>query len=266
MNPVIITQNVPQLALQIYFLIEIGDSSSSDLIVYGSMLFSIISIIANVLTHCTQKSIVKSTGRVSVLLDVTGNEVNRRENRTRYKSIRREFAAILEIDKSLIEMARAMPIKDGLRVNIDIYINHTRAIDMDIQGILRKNMENGEIATIFQNAWDLGKETVCSNLKVERIASKKRMEHTVIVSQNTQMKRFAPNPALETQSNISPLEQFPTPPFQEREFADPVLPLDEMEGTVGTVPFSFDDDDVHDIDLIEGASYLERNINEMTCK
>lgn len=101
-------QNIPQLALQIYFLVtEHNHSKSVDLVVYGAMLFSLISIISNALTFCTQREIAKTTGWDSIQFDVTNasdRSTNLWRSRRRVKRIKQEIAAILEIDRSLVEV------------------------------------------------------------------------------------------------------------------------------------------------------------------
>ena len=156
------SQNVPQLALQIVFLVEHGDSASADLIVYGSMLFSLLSIIVNTLTFCTQREVLKRIGTVTVQFDIT--ITNGRRHRNRIKELRRDFADILEIDSSLIGIGRASSIRNGLRMEIQIYGNH----DNDISGNFRRYIQSGEIAKSIQSAWNLKQTPIVSKLKVER--------------------------------------------------------------------------------------------------
>ena len=75
----------------------------------------------------------------------------------RYKRIQQEFAAILEIDKSLIGMARPMIVLHGLKMEMNIYLNHTQSIDMNIQETLQRHTGNGVIAKIFKKSWNLQK-------------------------------------------------------------------------------------------------------------
>ena len=197
-------QNVPQLALQILYLVQHGDSSSTNFIVYGAMLFSLISILSNTLAFCTQREIAKATGRVSVQFDITSTSkgvINRKQNRNRYKEIQRELAAILEIDKSLIRISRPMPIMDGLRMNMNIYINHTKAIDMDIGKLLRNHVGGGHVAGIVKEAWELQDDPIISNLNVQRIASKDRKNQTVQLSVPANSASLPINNA----SNVSPI-------------------------------------------------------------
>merc|ERR1712079_587814 len=84
-----------------------------------------------------------------------------------------------EIDSSLIEVARPFSVKNGLRVNMMIYINRTRAIDTDISGILGKHVNNGEIAVTMKTAWNLKETPNISKLKVQRVKSRKMTKHSV---------------------------------------------------------------------------------------
>ena len=183
------------------------------------MMFSIISIISNVLTHCTQREIAKSTGWVSVQFRVTGNGVNQNGNRMRYRQIQQEFAAILEIDKSLIGMARPMIVLHGLKMEMSIYLNHTQSIDMNIQETLQRHIGSGVIAKIFKKSWNLQNVPIVSNLSVERIESELRKEGTVQLSHSDG--DIAREMTVYSQSsgstiNMSPtsmtsLDQFPLP-------------------------------------------------------
>ena len=171
--------------LQILYLIQSDDSSSADVIVYGAMLFSLVSMISSALNLCTQREIAKSTGRVSVKFDITSSSkgvINRKQNRNRFKGIQQGLAAILEIDKSLIRISRPMSILDGLRMNMNIYINHTKAIDMDINGVLKDHIGNGRFAEMVKDAWGLNEIPMITNLNVERVASKEREKRTVRLS------------------------------------------------------------------------------------
>ena len=176
------------MILQILYLIqrdESNASSSADLIVYGAMLFSSISLISSALTFCTQRNIAKSTGRVSVQFDITSTQkgaINRKQNRNRVEELRREFGAILEIDKSLIRIGRSMSIVGGLRMTMNIYINHTKTIDMNIEGVFDENVQNGQIGTMVKEAWALHDIPVISNLNVERVESTQRRKGTIRLS------------------------------------------------------------------------------------
>ena len=147
-------------------------------------------MISSALTFCTQKEIAKSTGRVSVQFDITGSSqsvINRKRNRNRFKGIQQGLAAILEIDKSLIRISRPMPILDGLRMNMNIYINHTKAIDMDINGVLKNHIGSGRVAGMVKDSWGLHEIPVITNLNVERVASEEREKRTVRLSVATKV-------------------------------------------------------------------------------
>lgn len=132
------------------------------MIVYGSMLFSLLSIIANTLTFCTQREIINRIGTVTVHFDITTNSA--RQNRKRIKELQREIADILEIDRSLIGIARPSNIRNGLRMEIEIYGHHNQ----DVAGLFSKYIQNGEMAQIIQGAWNLKTLPIVSKLNVER--------------------------------------------------------------------------------------------------
>ena len=244
----LMTQNIPQLALQIYFLTEYEGMVASHAVVYGSMLFSIISIISNVLTHCTQREIAKSTGWVSVQFRVTGNGANQRENRMRYKRIQNEFAAILEIDKSLIGIARPMVILNGLKMEMNIYVNHTQSIDMNIDKTLQRHIGSGVIAKIIKTAWNLQNAPIVSNLTVERIDSELRKEgavHLSVCSSSAVRSQSVGGIAMQMSINspvsseinlsITPLEQFPKIPDPAIDSMTPQSPVIVFEAPASPI-------------------------------
>ena len=151
------------------------------MVVYGSMLFSVLSIISNTLTFCTQREIVKNSGFVSIQFDVTSSErgIARRGHRNRINEIQKELAAIFEIDKSLVFVSRPFCIRHGLRMELNIHVNHTMAIDINFKEILQKHVQNGEIAMIIKEAWHLNTVPIISDLKVNRINSARRDQGTV---------------------------------------------------------------------------------------
>ena len=64
-------------------------------------------------------------------------------------------------------------------MDINIYVNHTKAIDMGIEGIIKKHMNNGEMCIIFKECWNLRETPIISNVNVQRIGSSAREQSTV---------------------------------------------------------------------------------------
>merc|ERR1711971_404844 len=87
-----------------------------------------------------------------------------------------------EIDQSLIEMARPLMVLNGLRMEMNVYLNHTESIDKNIEGVLKKHIDSGDIAAILKDAWNLVEMPIVSKLNVQRIESKLRKEGTVNLS------------------------------------------------------------------------------------
>merc|ERR1712130_146863 len=160
----VMLENVPQLALQILYLVIFDDSDSAGLVVYGSMLFSLLSIVSNTLTFCTQREIVNRMNSVSVQFDITSGCGRKQMNRI--KELKRGMADILEIDGSLLDIARPRTIRKGLRMEIEIYVNPQKAKEMEIGEVIKKYIENGGIAKMIQSAWQLKVIPSVSNLKL----------------------------------------------------------------------------------------------------
>ena len=169
------TQNVPQMALQIYFLVQFG----ADTIIYGAILFSALSIVSNTMTICNRRAFVKNTVCVSVHFDITssGRGINSRRHRNRINEIRKEIAAILALDRSAVLIERPFPIRHGLRMNINIYVNQSSCDKQrNIGEIMRYFIENGDVAVIIKESWNLKEIPVISNFNFDRTLARIKME------------------------------------------------------------------------------------------
>lgn len=172
-------QNVPQLAIQIWFLIQY--SSDINTVVYASILFSSLSLFITVLTVTSQRNILKSRDRVTLEFDVTGKIImeNIDNCRNKIKSIKKGIASSLGINNTLLEITKPMPIKNGLKLNIKIYINYTKAIDMNIENDFNEATKQGQIAEIIASSWTLTSKPNISNIKYAQHESKERKKNTV---------------------------------------------------------------------------------------
>ena len=114
----------------------------------------------------------------------------------RIKKIQRGFADMLEIDSSLIAIARPSTILKGLRMDITININHNKAMDMGIEGVLERYIQSGHIAATIQKAWGLQQVPMVSNLKVSHIAETDKQQNiemaAIRVTSNSMLPQIQP--------------------------------------------------------------------------
>ena len=103
---------------------------------------------------------------------------------------------MLEIDSSLIAIARPSTILKGLRMDITININHNKAMDMGIEGVLQRYIQSGHIAATIQKAWGLQQVPMVSNLKVSHIAETDKQQNiemaAIRVTSNSMLPQIQP--------------------------------------------------------------------------
>ena len=172
---------MPQLGLQIWYLFS--QTADVNLIVYAAMGFSTLSIIISIAALASQGHIIRNQDFVSIEFEITGNSImtNKKKCKNRVKAIKNSIASLLGLDESLLEIIRPTTIKKGLKVRIYVYINHTKAIDMNIERDINKAQKSGEIASIVQTAWNLKEFPNITNVECIKHASLERQENTVVI-------------------------------------------------------------------------------------
>ena len=142
----------------------------------------------------SQRNIITTQHFVSIEFDVIGmiTAKNKKQCRNRVKTITMEMATILGLHESLFEVIRPAPIKKGLMVHINIYINYTKEIDMNIERDINEAQKKGEISEIIKKAWKLSTYPTISNIKYIRQESQERTNTLVFgrtISTISQMKK-----------------------------------------------------------------------------
>ena len=150
-------------------------------IVYASMGFSILSLAITGLAMLSQRKIIQSRDFVSIEFDITGPSImaNKKSCKNRVKSIQNAIASLVGLDEELIEIIRPTTIKQGLKLSINMYINNTKAIDMNIEKDINEANETGNLQGIIKDAWNLSSDPMITNIKYEKHASKERQDRTV---------------------------------------------------------------------------------------
>ena len=141
-------------------------------------LFSVLSIIISILSMISTRNILRNTDYVSIEFDVTGL-IDTKNHRNRVKKIKSGFATSFGINSHLFDIARPIQIKHGLRININIKLNITKQIDMNIEKMVNDMNESGELEEILKYAWSLTKSPNISNINVTQHESKERRLNTI---------------------------------------------------------------------------------------
>ena len=214
------------------------DSNNMALI---SMTFSALSILISVMSMYAQRSIVRRTGFVSIEFQVQGGVDAKCKNRT--KEVKKGMASLLGVSARLVEVLRPIPHKEGMKLKLNVYISHSKAIDMNIQEENNKARESGELAEMMRRAWDIDPEALASieTVRVERHDSKVRRKHMVELEAVTSVSPSAASPSQ------SPLAQdvYPTPlsvtADDNTSGASHALPMTSDRDTAQALPSTTDD-------------------------
>ena len=117
-------------------------------IVYVSMICSIMSIIAAIISIITQKNILYQQNHVNIQIDVTGSIIqsNIKICKTKMSKMTKDIALLFDIDYKLIEIVPPSTISNGVRLNINICISHSRSIDLNGKKIINDAKNSGKLA------------------------------------------------------------------------------------------------------------------------
>ena len=172
-NYVRIIQNIPQLVIQIVYIL-FGTTGNPHDIVYFSMAFSVLSIAISTMSMISQRNISKSRDYISVELDVKGNVIitNMKKCRNEKCELELQISSLLGINKNLVEVTRPQQIQKGLRIKINLKINYVKSIDMNIERDLNDAKQTGELAEILKASWRLNQVPMISTIKCNKYDSK----------------------------------------------------------------------------------------------
>ena len=171
-------QNVPQLVLQAIYLWQM---ERLDEIAISSMIFSLASIIITIISMVTQRRILNNAGHGIVTFDVTGSMIvaNATKYRIQTKRIRNQIASLLGLKNEVIEITRPNKIPNGLKMNINIHLNHIHGRDINYEQLLIKCQQSGRLAEIFKTEWHLPMIPNVSSIDFKVQESKVKLKNTV---------------------------------------------------------------------------------------
>ena len=173
------------------------DDNANDTVVYVAMAVSILSIVILVLSMVSRRDLLRSTDYVTVEFDVTEIS-NTNKCRNNVTNIHNELSSLLGLNKSLLEICRPSFIPKGLKMIINVRINKTKQIDMNIERMINNAANSGELAQIIKRSWSLSSEPFINNIKSIRHDSKEKEDNTVLIKTGEQQNLASP----ETMSHI----------------------------------------------------------------
>lgn len=168
---VLCSQNIPQLALSLWFLIDISFSE----VAFASAVFSLISIFGTILANCTQRDILVNRQRVLVQFTVRGLTLDQEYLQTQTRGIVKSIANLLGLHRDLIYIEQPR----GFRFKIELYINYVQYKDVDYKALMNNAFTDGTLEEIFRSQWNLQTALELKDLKYEEIQSENQTKNTV---------------------------------------------------------------------------------------
>merc|ERR1712228_204639 len=120
------------------------------------------------------RAIHVSMGHVVITFDVSGQAMDGKVKKCKTLSnkLQNEFAALLSIDRNNVEIAKPMLISNGLSVTIHVFGKDDALKEINFEQILIDSKNNGQIAEIMKDSWNLMGAPLISNVETKFIESK----------------------------------------------------------------------------------------------
>eukprot|EP01083_Nonionella_stella_P102330 291004_1 len=168
---IVCLENIPQVVIQIWYLITVGMDWTALL----SIISSITSIIVTALTICTQRTLIRNQQFAKISFNVCCKEMKPSVS-TKINGVKTRIGLLLGINHKLIEIPRAKlgGVAHGLKLNIYLFINDIDSKDLDYKTIIREALRNGQLMEIIREEWELTlqMQASISNLQFEDIKSR----------------------------------------------------------------------------------------------
>eukprot|EP01083_Nonionella_stella_P084250 233167_1 len=160
---VVLFENVPQICLQIWYLVA---AESNNPITISSIVFSLISIIASVMSMVIQKRISVSQGYVSVSMKITGSTIQSNANncKTMRYVLEERLALLVGVHKSVVQVIKPTQIQQGFTLTVNFNFNDVTKTPVPFHKILMEAEESGELQKIVQQSWKLTDEPMISDI------------------------------------------------------------------------------------------------------
>eukprot|EP01083_Nonionella_stella_P152421 488508_1 len=192
---VVLLENVPQLALQIWFLVY--SDGLGDPITITSIVLSVVSILISGLSMFTQQKLSETVGYVAISMKITGHAVASETNRRKCKTLKRvlaqELAALVGVHESAVEVIKPVQIKQGFALNVHFYFSSDSAKPMvEYRKILSDANETYALQELFVESWKLSAKPDIGDI-----------ERVVVQSNATETELQLTKYAMETTSGVA---------------------------------------------------------------
>eukprot|EP01084_Bolivina_argentea_P269735 458490_1 len=181
---VVMFENIPQLALQIWYMITIGQTN---VIAMASTIFSGISIIVTILSMTMEKSLINSQQYTKITMNISSGSVVKQSRKCKrvVKSIKQGIASLIGLDNHIIDVLKPITIPNGLRLEIHLYIDNQQSKDRKYDDLFQEIIQNGSLGQLIFESWKLESVPAILSLKCEHIKSHE-MTTDKMMSQNMQ--------------------------------------------------------------------------------
>merc|ERR1712228_650900 len=167
---VIMLENVPQLMLQTWYILQ--QQNDESIIAISSAVFSAVSIIVTVLSMFMERSLIKSQEHTLISIDVCGQAMNYRKCKGRVNGIKKAISSMIGVDEGLMEMMKIETIQKGLRIKIDLAVTNETSKKEKYSEILEKVQMNGSLAKMISDCWKLNNVPNVTSVKCRDFESR----------------------------------------------------------------------------------------------
>eukprot|EP01084_Bolivina_argentea_P122986 217963_1 len=198
---IVICENIPQVAMQIWYLVTFGVA----VLPVSSIILALIAIIITVLSLITQKSIIDNQQFVKISFNITGDDIKPALS-TKTNDIKIEISRLLGIRGNLVEIPKPQIISEGLKFEVFLFINNAYYKDLDYESIMNMALNEGKLLEIFKNYWEFSKPTVMNNLRYENVISEVQQNNMVVIEANNAVELIEHGCNSELKHNVNNLK------------------------------------------------------------
>lgn len=158
-------QNLPQVALQIWYM---TDQEPNEVAIISTV-FSVLSIIVTVQTVMTQRMIMKKQSFMVIEFDVKCQSIKRGMERN-VRKIKRDIASVFGVHQRAVDIEQGLYLSAGgfhLRLYVDV--NENEGTDYGLK--MQKAIDSGSLPQSFQKHWKLGAVPIITDLKCRRLCN-----------------------------------------------------------------------------------------------
>eukprot|EP01083_Nonionella_stella_P065340 171113_1 len=165
---VVCLENIPQAAIQIWYLTTHGFALTPVL----SITFSLISIVVTLLTLVMQRKLIDHQECVKISFCVSGEDV-KPALATIINGVKSNIALLFGLNKKLIEIPRATPAaRNGLSFEMYLFLNDSDSKESKYRALLNELVDDGRLGDIFKSEWSVSGTISVQNAKLEIVKSR----------------------------------------------------------------------------------------------